>query len=128
MKAQQAPTGCPTLSARQASRPIPSHTALKTTKFRIGGTITAISAMASSVIAEFSGDENRLRRSHPIRPLVAIGAGSGGKTSLLRKAGLKSTELMTALPSPFDQRDALVEPVHEGGGDQADDQIDAHHD
>jgi hypothetical protein len=62
-------------------------------------------------------DENRFCRIQPMTPVVEIGAGSRGASSVLMWN--ISDFAMILLSLPFHERHALVVPVHEGRCDQA---------
>src|SRR4051794_17196932 len=123
MKVQHAPTGWPTLSARQESRFEPVQTASKRRKFRIGGRIQMTKARAARVMIVLGMDEKSFARAQAMMPTDEMGGGSVSACS--RRRNSASTAL---IGSPLHQGDAPVEPVHEAGNDEADREVDAHRD
>ena len=87
MKAQQAPTGCPTMSARQALRSVPLHTASTKRNWIVGGRNVSSSAATATVSAMLAGDENRFARAQASGPRIAAGGRAGATISVRTKDG-----------------------------------------
>src|SRR5438093_6554276 len=118
---QQAPTGRPTVSARQSTRLGPSHTASMSRKRTAGGTSTSRSSKPRSVSTVLSTLPNRRQRRKPSSPRVAKGGGSGAISS-------RRTKAVSIAASAFAQPHAGVVPVHQHARDQRDREIDRHGD
>src|SRR4029453_5098293 len=121
MNGQQAPTGRPSVSARQSVRLEPDHTASKSRKRTAGGTSNSKSTRPTSVSTVLSTPPNRGHRTKPSNPRVARGGGSGAISSRQKKA-------VSIAPSAFAQPHAGVIPVHHDARDQRDREIDRHGD
>src|SRR5580692_8353572 len=119
---QQAPTGWPTVSARQALRSVPCQTASTSRKRSAGTTVNQISSAPTTVSRILVGELNRRVRRKPTKPVVFTGAGFSGTswlrtktTSLMRQASCAKTP---AEPPPVE--------THDRAGDERKQEIDAH--
>src|SRR5262245_30260127 len=125
MNGQQAPTGRPTVSARQSTRLAPDHTASTSRKRTAGGTSTNRSSRPTSVSTVLSTLPNRRHRRKPSNPCVAKGGGSGEISSRRTKEAVWAVSIAaSALAQPH----AGVVPVHQNARDQRDREIDRHGD
>src|SRR5262245_22039962 len=118
---QQAPTGRPSVSARQSLRLEPDHTASTSRKRTAGGTSNSTSSRPSSVSTVLSTLPNRRHRRKPSTPCVPKGGGSGAISS-------RRTKAVSITASAFAQPYAGVVPVHQHARDQGDGEIDRHGD
>src|SRR5215470_18697594 len=114
---QQAPTGRPTVSARQSTRLAPSHTASMSRKRTAGGTNTSRSSNPKSVSIVLNTPPNRRHRRKPSSPRVAKGGGSGAISS-------RRTKVVSIVASSLAQPHAGVVEVHQHARDQRDREID----
>src|SRR5712672_2788861 len=119
---QQAPTGRPSVSARQSVRLVPVQTASTMRKRTSGGSTTITSSRLTSVKTVLSTPPNSRHRRKPSIPLVASGGGNGAISS--RRTKVESIAA-SALEPPIG---AGVVPVHQDAGDERDGEIDRHGD
>src|SRR5262249_29724176 len=124
MNGQQAPTSRPTFSARQSSRPAPSHTASMSRNLISGGTISQIRYRPASVNRTLIHLLNRFMRSQPMAPAAARGGAMASIILVRANARLTASSVMLALHQP----DARVVQVHEQAGNERDRQVDRHRD
>src|SRR5262245_25353326 len=124
MNGQQAPTGRPTFSGRQSSRPAPSHTASVNRNLISGGTINQTRTMPTSVRNALSQELNRFWRSQATAPVAARGGAMASIIRLRANVRLTASSVMSALHQP----DARVVDVHEQAGDERNRQVDRHGD
>src|SRR5690606_13395904 len=122
--AQQAPVAPSPAFASTISRHSPSELAFQTPFKSQGSADLMIRNTASRprmVSAELSGDENRFSRSHFTAPLWDTGGSCAATISLRTK------EAVLLLISALLQLDCGVEGVHRRRDDQAEHEIDQHH-
>src|SRR5215470_120520 len=119
---QQAPTGWPTASARQALRSAPCQTASIKRKRSAGTTVNQISSAPTIVSRILVGELNRRVRRKPMKPVVFTGAGFSG-TSSLRTNTMSLMRQNSCTKAP-----AEPPPVeaHDRAGDERKQEIDAH--
>src|SRR5262245_32338378 len=126
MNGQQAPTGRPSVSARQSVRLVPDQTASMMRKRTSGGRTMTMSSALSSVRIMLSTPPNSRRRTKPSIPLVAKGGGSGAISSRRTYVSIAAVSMAaSALEPPVG---AGVVPVHQQARDQRDRKIDRHGD
>src|SRR5690242_16421075 len=78
--------------------------------------------------------ENRLARIQPMAPAAVAGGGKDAAGELRTKDRPRAppfpkesaVKVEVTAPSPLDQRDARVVPVHQQRGDEADAEVDGH--
>src|SRR6195256_6595637 len=84
---QQAPTACPTLSARQAVRSLPVQTASTSMNLSAGTTMNHSASALTIVIRMLVGELNNRVRRKPTKPVVLIGAGRSAINLSLTNGG-----------------------------------------